>query len=169
MLRFGARLIADSACTDSRPLLSPRAETMWLPMRAVLIGIAFLSLTATSGCGTMFNAFGPRRYPHAYGGVEIDCMALQATWTKQEGEKQLLVAEKLLLTGMIAVDFPLCVVGDTLTLPGVILQSGFQKSGWDLGKFQTADPTRYTMPDLSPTLMPPEAPAVLPRQRETLD
>lgn len=89
-------------------------------------------VVAASGCGTTFNTLGPRQYPHAFGGVEYDCKAMQGTWSNESSP----VAEKVLLTGLIAVDFPLCIVGDTLTLPSVVLQSGFQNSSWDFGKMK---------------------------------
>ena len=103
-------------------------------MRPFLIGLVSFGLTAASGCGTIFNTFGPHENPHAYGGVEIDCKAIQGTWSKSNEPTELPVAEKVLLTGLIAVDFPLCIIGDSITLPGVILQSGFRNSGWDFGK-----------------------------------
>jgi uncharacterized protein YceK len=101
-------------------------------MRICLTSLAFLGLLASSGCGTMFNAFGPQEYPHAYGGVEYDCKALQATWSESQNPDEFRVAEKLFMTVLVTVDLPLCIVGDTLTLPGVLVQSGFQKSAWDL-------------------------------------
>jgi uncharacterized protein YceK len=103
-------------------------------MRRCLTSLAFLGLLASSGCGTMFNAFGPQEFPHAYGGVELDCKALQATWSESQKPDEFRLAEKLFMTGLVTVDLPLCLVGDTLTLPGVLLQSGFQKSAWDLRK-----------------------------------
>lgn len=93
----------------------------------------------------MFNAFGPQEYPHAYGGVEFDYKALQATWSESQRPDEIRVAEKLFMTGLVTVDLPLCIVGDTLTLPGVLVQSGFQKSAWDLRK-------RYSQSESLPTI-----------------
>ena len=99
-------------------------------MRAIRIGLVIVPLAAAVGCGTTWNTFGPRQYPHVYGGVELDCMAMQGTWSNAKAP----VAEKVLLTSLIAVDVPLCVVGDTLTLPNLFLQSPSQNSGGNSGK-----------------------------------
>ena len=99
-------------------------------MREFSIGLVAVTLIGASGCGTAGNTI-LRHPPHAYGGVEMDCMAMQGTWSESDKAS---VPEKVFWTGLIAADIPLCIVGDTLTLPGVILQSGFKNSAWDFGK-----------------------------------
>jgi uncharacterized protein YceK len=90
---------------------------------------------AVTGCGTIANVLGPRENPHVYGGVEFDCLAMQSTWlrTNSDDTKATSAAERvgatILLTGLIAIDFPLSFIGDTITLPGVLFWSGF--AGWD--------------------------------------
>src|SRR5690349_7234711 len=101
-------------------------------MRALLVALTLSCFMAASGCGTVGNVLGPREYPHVYGGVEFDCLALQSTWSQSKADVPKTTTpaadfgKALLLTGLIAVDFPLCFVGDTITLPTVLLQPGFR-------------------------------------------
>jgi uncharacterized protein YceK len=105
-------------------------------MRGLLVGLAVLAcLVASSGCGTGFNVLGPQRYPHVYGGIECDCKALRMAWTSPGSDETalgplVLFGGRVLLTGLILIDFPLSFVADTLTLPDVLSRSGFR--GWDL-------------------------------------
>jgi uncharacterized protein YceK len=149
-------------------------------MRALLVGLVLPFLMTASGCGTVGNVLGPRQYPHVYGGVEFDWLALQSTWSRsmsdeskasgsvecfgetrpRQGEagpltKAVQAAEgfgqAVLLTSLIAIDFPLSFIGDTITLPDVLFQSGFR--GWDSGQDEVPTPhsSRITMPDIDLT------------------
>jgi uncharacterized protein YceK len=106
-------------------------------MRTVLFGLLLLACVAGStGCGTVGNVLGPRQYPHYYGGVEFDYLAMRGTWSSSKTDESNAtgspedLGKVLCLTALIAMDFPLSFIGDTITLPGVLLQSGF-RGGWD--------------------------------------
>ena len=96
-------------------------------MRAFLTGLALLScLAAFSGCGTFANVCDQTREPHVYGGVAIDCHAMSSNWSNavpEEGKPPRvdLVCQTLGTAVLIALDFPLSFVADTITLPGVLL------------------------------------------------
>jgi uncharacterized protein YceK len=132
--------------------------------RGLLVWLVLLPfLAAVCGCGTMFNVLGPRRYPHLYGGVEFDYLTMKATmemaWSpsKSEQPKGAQSKENLgdlawLLAVLVAIDFPLSFVGDTLTLPDALFQSGFQ--GWDCGEDKDPDKPHSQSP---PTAVDPEA------------
>ncbi len=107
-------------------------------MRVFPIALLLAGLTATSGCGTAGNLYLPHQKPHIYGGVEFDCMAMQASWAMLEPDPSEpkgpleRLGRTLLLTGLVTLDFPLSFVADTITLPSVLLEAGVMGRGkWD--------------------------------------
>jgi uncharacterized protein YceK len=101
-------------------------------MRALLSGLLLPCLVASAGCGTVWNVYGPGEQPHCYGGVEFDSLALKSTLSVDlprdpEARPAAVMSEKLLLTALIALDFPLSFVADTASLPWVALKSGFRR------------------------------------------
>jgi uncharacterized protein YceK len=120
-------------------------------MRRLIAGLLLSCLVASSGCGTVWNVLGPREHPHWYGGVENDSLALRSTWSVERPNNPArgpvaAVSEKLLLTALVAIDFPLSFVGDTMSLPWVAL-SGARGWGFD----QQSGPTQVAAPtDQSP-------------------
>jgi uncharacterized protein YceK len=101
-------------------------------MRSLLGGVVLLCLVAASGCATVANFAFPPAEPHVYGGVEIDCLMLQGAWTWEQQENSPTLANRvgwsLLLTALVAADFPLSFVADTLTLPLARSPDGYV--GW---------------------------------------
>lgn len=139
-------------------------------MRSSLVGLVLLScLAAVSGCGTVGNVYGPQEYPHVYGGVEMDCLALQGTWSTSGsgGLKATQSAEEfgvaIFATSLVAIDFPLSLVGDTISLPYVLMRSGFR--GWGSGygrreqgrdQFPTEHPSELRPTDVLPVSSSPK-------------
>ena len=109
-------------------------------MRAFALSLGLACVFASAGCGTVGNTLGPRQYSHVYGGLEFDYLAMQGTWSETklgEGKtrrplERERISETILATSLIAIDVPLSFVGDTITLPAILLFSGCR--GWDLGK-----------------------------------
>jgi uncharacterized protein YceK len=107
-------------------------------MRACLVCLVLPCVVAATGCGTAGNIFLNSKEPHLYGGVEIDYEALQRAWSRSEPGEEAKPAlartgEAILWTAFLALDLPLCLVADTITLPDVLLQSGFRGWGFEEG------------------------------------
>ena len=87
----------------------------------VLLGISAFAL---SGCGTISNL--STGEPEFYGGVQKDIQLLETPRTPPEG-----IGIRNLGQLVLFVDLPLCVFGDTLTLPIAIyeLQRGGAHDG----------------------------------------
>jgi uncharacterized protein YceK len=91
-------------------------------LRAIL---AMASLPALSGCGSFFNCLaadkaGPRQEQEVgkiYGGVLFECQAVESLFA---GPWSPTWIEPVCVACLLAVDFPLTLVGDTLTLPYTI-------------------------------------------------
>ena len=126
-------------------------------MRALLAGLVLPSLVAVSGCGTVANSFAPRQYPHLYGGVEFDYLAMKCIWSPSwsddpDGTRfEESLGGRLFFTALIGLDFPLSFVGDTITLPDVLMRSGFR--GWDVepGRVPAEPPSHLGPTDVLPT------------------
>ena len=89
-------------------------------MKRTFVLHALLALSA-GGCGTALNTLEDRRWP--YGGVFMDgamvagCAAQCTGLTPKEEHPKIPPETMLLLGGCALLDFPLSLVGDTLTLP----------------------------------------------------
>jgi uncharacterized protein YceK len=117
-------------------------------MRTLLITLVLLpGLAVICGCGTVANVLGPRQYPHYYGGVEFDYLAMQGTWSQyntdasKSSQPTKDLAKTLCLTALVAADFPLSLAGDTVTLPSVFLGGG---RGWGSDSSQVITSPTYT-------------------------
>ena len=95
-------------------------------MRDLLGRLVVLAcLAAFSGCGTVGNMCDQTREPTVYGGLEIDCHVMKSNWSNavpEEGKPPRVdvVCQTLVGAALIALDFPLSFVADTLTLPCVL-------------------------------------------------
>jgi uncharacterized protein YceK len=125
-------------------------------MRALRVGVVLgACVAAASGCGTFANSFAPRQYPHLYGGVEFDYLALKGVWSPAKSDQPEAtgfvdrfldsLGGRLFCTTFIVIDFPLSFVGDTITLPYVLLGPGLQ--GWYPGwEWAPAEPPSHLSP-----------------------
>ena len=110
--------------------------------RFLFVLFSLVCLSAGSGCGTFGNTFitcggGAGTRPHIYGGIENDIKMLDSAWFPSETEEEKTAATRqvsrgtLALAGtlLIAVDLPLSLAADTVTLPWIVATNGIQ--GWD--------------------------------------
>lgn len=82
------------------------------------LAILIFAVGASSGCGTMHNLSGcctPAEC-RIYGGVRSDLTSISSRAVTNQGTKALIQAE-LWRVGILFLDLPACVIGDTLTLP----------------------------------------------------
>jgi uncharacterized protein YceK len=94
---------------------------MTRPPLAVLLAVAAMWV---SGCGTIANL--KTGEPDLYGGVQRDIQLLEAPRPQPAG-----IGIRNLGALVLFVDLPLCVVGDTLTMPLAIYE--WHRGGGDSG------------------------------------
>jgi hypothetical protein len=118
--------------------------------RFLFVLFSLVCLSAGGGCGTFGNTFipcgaGAGTRPHIYGGIENDVEWLKSAWIPSETEEEKTAATRpvsrstaaLVVTLLIAVDLPLSLAADTITLPWVVVGNGIQ--GWESLKMPKTD------------------------------
>lgn len=103
-----------------------------------------------SGCGTVCNIVDPSRSPPPlYGGVQEDWTSLVDAWEEWRADKALWPWYfSVIGAGARLVDLPLSAVGDTVTLPAVLLANA-REDGWFFDKAPVT-PGGQIVPDSGP-------------------